>query len=538
MPPALRTLLWLNFRAAFRKTTRQLRTARGIIFFLIGICVLGVWMTLIFFGNSQRRNDPSVAMEVAPAAILLFAVMNLFAAAGERAVTFTPAEVDFLFPGPFTRRQLLVYKLAKTGLGTLISALIFGVVIGRHGGTYFCRVIGIWLTFQFFQLLAMVIALLQTTIGERLVTAGRRLLLLTLGGAIALGVMEVMRAHPQFSPEVLKQVIHTQVGRIVLAPFDIFAHALLAPRFLFDGLKWSAAAMAIDLVMAGIVIGLDANYLETSAAVSARRYDRLARVRRSGISGLAKPGSATRKIPLLPWLAGAGPLIWRQLSIALRTARTLVLILIALAMGAGILIAQTKEPGESIGFIVGASVYLNLFLSQMLKFDFRGDLDHMDLLRSLPIGPTAVAAAELATPALILSMVEVVMLSTVAIADASSPAVNLFTVAAFALPFNCLVLGIDNLTFLLFPFRPKTAVAGDMTLIGRQSIVFACRLILILLVAGVCVTVGGVVWYVTGKSIPLGAIAAWFPLAISIALVIWLIGLAYNRFDPSVSTPT
>ena len=38
------------------------------------------------------------------------------------AISFTPAEVDFLFPAPFHRRELLIYKLAK---------LLFG--LGLHG---------------------------------------------------------------------------------------------------------------------------------------------------------------------------------------------------------------------------------------------------------------------------------------------------------------------------------------------------------------------------------------------------------------------
>ena len=41
------------------------------------------------------------------------------------AISFRPAEVDFLFPAPFHRRELLIYKLAKMLLGTVFMALIF-----------------------------------------------------------------------------------------------------------------------------------------------------------------------------------------------------------------------------------------------------------------------------------------------------------------------------------------------------------------------------------------------------------------------------
>ena len=54
-----------------------------------------------------------------PIMILGFCLLSIFGPAGELAIAFTPAEVDFLFPAPFHRRELLIYKLAKlfSGLG-------------------------------------------------------------------------------------------------------------------------------------------------------------------------------------------------------------------------------------------------------------------------------------------------------------------------------------------------------------------------------------------------------------------------------------
>ncbi len=40
-------------------------------------------------------------------------LMFVFTSAGEKALYFTPSEVDFLFPAPFHRRELLIFKLAK-----------------------------------------------------------------------------------------------------------------------------------------------------------------------------------------------------------------------------------------------------------------------------------------------------------------------------------------------------------------------------------------------------------------------------------------
>ena len=48
---------------------------------------------------------------VVPAALLGLLLMALFTATRQEGIVFSPAEVDFLFSGPFTRRQLLFYKL-------------------------------------------------------------------------------------------------------------------------------------------------------------------------------------------------------------------------------------------------------------------------------------------------------------------------------------------------------------------------------------------------------------------------------------------
>ena len=101
-----------------------------------------------------------------PIGMLAFCVMTLVTTAGERTVAFTPAEVDFLFPGPFSRRQLLGYKMARSSFGALFTATIFSFVFLRYSQHWLGGWIGIFLALIFVQLLAMVIVLLGQTVGE------------------------------------------------------------------------------------------------------------------------------------------------------------------------------------------------------------------------------------------------------------------------------------------------------------------------------------------------------------------------------------
>ena len=536
MNAALWTLIWLNFRAVLRRMGRQLRSVRGAAFFIIGLCIIGFWVGSQFLPIYKSGPiDPRVTLSFAPLIIFGMCMLNLFTSAGERAVTFTPAEVDFLFPGPFSRRTLLIYKLTKTSLATIFSALLFGGMLRRFGGMYVYRVGGVWFLFQFMQLLAMTLALVQANLGERIFTAGRWWLLAIIAAAGGLAVWQVFQRQHELTLPVVLQATQTRIGRTLLAPFSVFAH-LLAAKTLLNFLKWAMVAAVIDSALVVVVLLLDTNYMETSAAVSARRYARLARVRRSGIAGLAKPTGTRWKIPTLPWLAGTGPLIWRQSTTAIRTARTLLTILSLLAIGCGIAVARIPEERAAIGFLVGSIVYLNLFLAQMLKFDFRGDLDYLEVLRSLPIRPVAVAAAQLVVPSLVLAVLEILLLVTIFITGFFNWKI-LLAAGAFGVQLTLLTVSVDNLLFMLFPYRPVTAVAGDMGLIGRQAIVFACRALLLVLVIAAAVGFGAGVLYLTDNSWQAACIAAIFPPIAAIGLVVWLIGAAFERYDPSAHTP-
>jgi hypothetical protein len=521
MPLALWTLLALHARAAGRRLGRQARGKRGVALALVAVLALLLLVGRVVIANRwMPPADPTGVRTYGPVAILGICLMNVLSSTGERAVTFSPGEVDFLFPGPFTRRQLLAYKLIRTAITAVPSALLFGALVSRFGGFYLGRVAAAWLTFQFVQMLAMIVALVKATVGERAFSRGRRWLLLGVLAAVALACAWMIRRHHGASPsDVGEQLRASRAGQVILAPFGVFARALTADRIVPDALRWDAVALAMDLGLVAVVFLLDANYLEAAATASGKRYARLARLRQAGLAGMASPGSAKLRLPMLPWLGGVGPVAWRQLTGVARTSRGLLTRLAIVAI------------------VMGLSVWANLFLTSMLRFDFRGDLDHLDLLRSLPLRPWAVAAAELVAPTVALSAVQALLL-TAATVSGRLPAGTVLMALVFVVPFNAVLVGSENLLFLLFPFRPAAAVAGDMGMVGRQTVVFAARL---LILAAVAIAVGGVgvlAFLVAGRSIWIAAAAAWVPLAGAVVGVVALMAAAYARFDPSVDTPS
>src|SRR4029077_2707144 len=112
---------------------RGAKTPRGAIFLIVGVVVFVMWLVpSVMQAVYAPRSTPEQVLTYFPLAMLAFCAMSLITTAGERAISFTPAEVDFLFPGPFSRRQLLGYKSARSVFGGLFTASLFSIIFMRH----------------------------------------------------------------------------------------------------------------------------------------------------------------------------------------------------------------------------------------------------------------------------------------------------------------------------------------------------------------------------------------------------------------------
>src|SRR4051794_19338727 len=133
MPFALLKLIFLHAKAVARRSVRGMGSVRGAVFLTIGVVAFALWLgSSLIAGAFRPQTDPSQVRTFFPLWLLAICAMNLVTNAGERAIAFTPPEVDFLFPGPFTRRQLLGYKLLKSAAGAVVSASIFSIVFRRY----------------------------------------------------------------------------------------------------------------------------------------------------------------------------------------------------------------------------------------------------------------------------------------------------------------------------------------------------------------------------------------------------------------------
>ena len=214
--------------------------------------------------------------------LLSYCLFNALSNPGERGVYFSPGEVNFLFAAPFGRRELLAYKIAVGFVFTLPSALFMTLVLQIYAQSFLAAFVGVLLVLQFMQTFAMAVNLAASAVETRLFTAGRRaaaVAAVVLAGAI---VWQTGLAPGENVADWLRKATHTDVWRVVSTPLRYFFDAFLSEN-LWPDLVWNGLlALLVDLALVGLVFGLDVQYMEASAAVSARIYARLQRMRRVG----------------------------------------------------------------------------------------------------------------------------------------------------------------------------------------------------------------------------------------------------------------
>ena len=103
--------------------------------------------------------------------------------------------------------------------------------------------------------------------------------------------------------------------------------------------------------------------------------------------------------------------------------------------------------------IVASLVFYSfLLLPTALKFDFRRDIDRLGVLKALPISVTAVTLGELAVPVLLCTLFQAVVLLA-ALLIRPFPVSWCLMVLVVLLPVNLLIFALENLIFLLYPYR-------------------------------------------------------------------------------------
>ncbi|MBN2309604.1 MAG: hypothetical protein JXR94_11565 [Candidatus Hydrogenedentes bacterium] len=537
MHPALWVLFRLRLRGLGRRVLRGVKSPKGAISFALGLGVFCMWLApSLLMASSAKASDLERLHTVYPMIVFGLTAVTLLTSAGERAIYFNPAEVAFLFAGPFSRRQLLVFKQLISVMGVLFSAVIFAVIMARFGAVWYAAYVGVFLTLLFVHFLTTAVMLVGQMFAERAYTRLRKAILAGLGAAVVVSVWPVVSAGADRGlVAILTEARQAGVLRYLLIPLEPFARATTAVSVFPDLVLWAGVCLAANAILFALVIRLDAEYRDAAVAISQRMHGRIERARRSGMA--AGTGTTARwRMPGLPWFGGAGPIAWRQLTNAARNSRGLLMMVMFLGIGVGApLLVKGREFEGFWALLASALIWLTIMLTMALRFDFRADLDQMDWLKMLPIRPLAIAAGQVVTPVLLCTALHAAALGFAGYLQ-GMPEVAAAAVV-FAIPLNVLLFGTENVLFLLFPIRQAVFSPGDFQMFGRQLLMMLVKMIVAAAGSGIAFAAGAVVYWLAGGSMVAGGAAAWFVLAAVAASSIPLGAWAFRRFDISTDMP-
>jgi hypothetical protein len=555
--------------------------------YLAGAIVGGLYFYFYLFRGFARGSHPTPAqtpLALPPGmndlpqtlAALVFMFMLLMAwilPHARAALAFSEAEIAFLFPAPISRKTLIHFKLLKSQMAILFSALLM-TLIGRGwgGGHFLTRALGWWAAFAVLNLHLLGSSFALTMLMDRgISTWRRRALILGAVLAVAAGIFIWMRHSLPPFPAVLDQRgvawFFQYVGRVfesgplpyLLLPFRL----VVAPYFAASYTQFLIAlAPVLGIIWLHYLWVMHSNvaFEEASVELSRKLAERMTAARAGHFQSVRRPKKAARP-PFVLRPAGhpAVAVFWKNLISAGQyvTARVW-LMLVWVAVVSGVLLQSPWARGGGGGFgmvvifFVGMLLIMSLFSGpQMLRNDLRQDLPAADVLKMFPMPGWQIVLGEVLAPAAMLAGVQwlLIVFGTIFFPDrlerhAIPLALRLSVAlsAAVVLPFIDLVaLLIPNASVLFFPawFQlGKDGPRGFETM-GQQLILMFGQLLVLLLgllpAGGVFALLffGGsfVHWPLLG--LMLGACAAAMILAVEAGIGIKLLGGVFERFDVS-----
>ncbi len=558
----------VSIRNRFVTMVKQIRNPRYAIAMLIG----GIYIWFFLFNRTQlprgRSDGPfqSVEVELLAAVGMFILFMRWWLFGNDRsALAFTPAEIQFFFPAPVTRRALIQFKLLRAQLAIIFNAMLWVLIFGRGGSELppVLRAISIWALFTIFMLHRLGATLVRTATAQHgRAGAKRNVIALAIFGSATAGLLWTgIQAYPAVRNlsgigailRALPPVLEQPVPNALLAPFRI----LLAPTFAHTPTEWVRAFLPL-LLIAGLhylwVIRTELAFEDAAVEASAQRARRIEAIR-ARRSGGVKPVRAGNRswIPLAPRGHPAVAILWKNVLAFTRTSgRGAVAIPLAILASSIVLIISSSGEvalATLMGSVALALAAFSVFVGpRFVRLDLRQDLMHLRLLRTYPIEGSALVAAEVAGSTLVLTVTQMLFLIFAHVVLLPQPAfdidvgvrwVMLFIAPIALLIINAASVTIQNGAALLFPAWVKigTAKAGGVEVLGQSILTMLASLIalaLALLPPGImAVAAFAGIQFIFEDAILAAAIGATVlglaALAFEVAMAMTLLGEVFER---------
>lgn len=575
MIAALFYLQWQSFRNRLVTRFQRLKQPK----YLIGAIVGGLYLYFYLFrfllgGYGSARHGATnlvispehlILVELGGALALFVIVLLAWIIPHERAaLTFTEAEVAFLFPAPITRRNLIHYKLIRSQMRIFFSVIILTILSARRFGSHpLTHALGWWMILSTLNLHFLGASFMRTLLLDRGISNWlRRLLVLGLVGTMVavVWVWAKQTLPPLSSADMAdldsilnyaQRLLTAGPALYLLFPFRLVVRPFLAP----DAAAFLVATIPVLLIFLLHYLWVmysDVAFEEASVEASQKLATRIAAARAGNWQGAKKNQKAKRAWFNLP---PTGPLpvalLWKNLIgvgqvFSPRLWIMLITIFAVLGVSFGNL-GHRQNISVVVGILIAIFLGYSLLLGpQLLRLDFRHDLPRADVLKTFPLPGWQIALGEILAPVLVMAIFQWLLLLVGAglllylPGKQTALCLAIAAGAAVLLPvLDALLLIVPNAAVLLFPSWIQTGKDGPRGVEATgQRLIMALGQLLVLLLAllPAAAAFAGVFFllqFATGMvaAVPPAAIAAAVVVAAEAGFGVMLLGHLFERFD-------
>ena len=565
-PGALAFLLVQSVRNRLRRQLSRVRTPRYAVALLFGLGYLWLVFAPPGAGRAPRpgASGGTAITTIGGLGIAITVFLWWLRGGVTGALAFQPAEVQFLFPAPLTRRALSLYTVARSQIALLFSALLWTVLARRWGVTIpmplrFVTAWGFFSVLSLHRLGAALVQLEPLSPGRRAARAGARAVAAAGLAAVAFGVLPVLARFGELGAsggfQAVGVALSTPPASWALAPFRLMMAPLFAPSVAgwVAAFGWVAAVAATQLLWVVAMSGVPFEEAAATASADLARRMSAFRERRGGGAAVIRSKKPVRsRLPLAPTGWPAAALVWKNTLALVRTGllRTAIIFLAICVIASRIVASNAGDENAVAMAMPWLTIAIMTFVlgPRVVRNDLRQDLLSLAQLKTYPLPGAVLVLAEMLSPTMVLTGFQ---LGMVAVAWFSLPGVTRQSLgggsgaaaAAVVLPVAVLVLNganvaVQNGFALLFPSWVRLGPdSGGIEAIGQNMLVTIGSLVALVLTLLLPVVAGAVARVLTGPPAALSFAAAGAAgsvvLALELAGLLMLLGKAFDRIEPA-----
>jgi len=582
MTAGLVYLLLTSLKNAIAGRLRRLRQPRYLIATLFGLA----YFYFLFYrrhpgpgprlpGEAFAAGNFGVLVGVSVAALIMVGrILYTWIFSAERAaLSFSEAEVAFLFQAPISRRTLVHFKLLKSQLRILLSVLFISLLsrrFGFPGGNAWMFAVGLWILLSVLELHNIGASFTRERLLDFGLNPARRRAVFGAGILLVGAVLWwwLRRAIPAPAAadlvgleemiRYLRGVLATPPVSWLLAPFIWILGPLFAPD-LPAFLRALGPALLVLVAHYVWVIRSEVAFEEASIEL-ARRHAERGEARRAGHRHWPQRPARKRREPFT--LRSLGPVppafLWRNLILAgpwfypgnwlLISAGVLGVMLLMAANPAyhGMMIAA-----QSVA--LSAGVWVLIAGPMFMRREVRLLMQQLDVVKTYPLRGWQVVLGEMLAPIMLITAIEWLLLGVLAVAAATLSGhyastalfsgLGLFEIALLVPPVVGLMIGIPFAATLCFPSWMSAVgqTGGGFDVLGQRMIFASVYLVVLataLLPAALVAAAPYFIVLMLTESQPaallMGAGVAGLVLFAELAGIVWWLGRQYEHFDLSL----